>query len=85
MTLNEFTNFLDKKIEKNERFIKITFFELRIEQNLSEQETKDFIKLAENRLTNLGYKVFTRKDEDESKNNKIKLKDNELLIGIREI
>lgn len=84
MTLNEFTNFLDKKIEKNERYIRITFFELRIKYNLSEQETEDFIKLAKNRLTNLGYEVYTSEEDYNSKNN-ITLEDNELLIGIREL
>ena len=85
MTLNEFTDFLDKKIQENERYIRITFYELRIEYNLSEQETKEFIKLAKNRLNNLGYEVYTRDTNDNSKNNNIQLEDNELLIGIREL
>lgn len=85
MTLNEFTDFLDKKIQENERYIRITFYELRIKYNLSEQETKEFIKLAKNRLNNLGYEVYTRDTNDNSKNNNIQLEDNELLIGIREL
>ncbi len=85
MTLNEFTNFLDKKIQENERCIKITFYELRIKYDLSEQETEEFIKLAKIRLTNMGYEVYTREVNNDSENNNIQLKDNELLIGIREL
>ena len=83
MTLNEFTNFLDKKIQENERCIRITFYELRIKYNLSEKETEDFIKLAKNRLTNLGYEVFTNEKNQNSKND-ITLEYNELVIAIKE-
>ena len=82
MTLNEFTNFLDKKIQENNNYIKITFYELRIKFDLSEQETEDFIKLAKNRLTNFGYKVYTNEENCNSLND-ITLEDNELLIAIK--
>ena len=82
MTLNEFTDFLDKKIQENNNYIRITFYELRIEYDLSEQETEDFIKLANNRLTNLGYEVYTNEKDKNSKNDII-LEDNELVIAIK--
>lgn len=85
MNLKEFTDFLDKKIEENERYVRITFYELRIEQNLSEQETKDFLKLAKNRLINFGYEVYMREEDCNLQNNNVILDDNELLIGIRKM
>ena len=83
MTLKEVSDFLDKKIEKNKRYVRISFYELRIEYNLSEEETKDFIKLAKNRLTNFGYDVYTNEKDKNSKNDII-LEDNELLIAIKD-
>ena len=82
MTLNEFTNFLDKKIQENNNYIRITFYELRIKYDLSEQETEDFIKLAKNRLTNLGYEVYTN-EKDKNLKNDIILEDNELVIAMK--
>ena len=78
MTLKEVSDFLDKKIEKNERYVRITFYELRIKYNLSEQETTNFIKLAKNRLTNFGYEVYT------NERNNSTLENNELLIAIKD-
>ena len=46
-------------------------------------ETKDFIKLAKNRLTNFGYDVYTNEKDKNSKNDII-LEDNELLIAIKD-
>jgi len=39
MTLNYITQFIDKKINKNSDYITVTFYELRIKENLSLEET----------------------------------------------
>ena len=54
MSMQEITEFLDNKIEKNENILEITFFEVRVKMNLSEEQTQEFLKLCKTRLENLG-------------------------------
>ena len=35
MTMQEFVDYLDKKIEQNENFIRITFYEIRVKYGLT--------------------------------------------------
>lgn len=58
MTLEDIRESTDKKIFENEKFIKYTFYELRVKENLSEEEMYYFISLASTRLKNLGYSVY---------------------------
>lgn len=58
MTMQDITDFLDNKINKNENEIVITFYEIRVKSNLSEAETDDFLALCKTRLENMGYQVF---------------------------
>ena len=57
MTLQEISDSIDRKISRNNDFIKYTFYELRIRKNLSEADMYSFISLANTRLKNLGYKT----------------------------
>ena len=52
MAIQEITEYLDKKINKDENILKITFYEARIKLNLSEDETQEFLKLCKTRLEN---------------------------------
>lgn len=58
MTLNYITQFIDKKIYKNSDYITVTFYELRIKENLSLEETDTFVHYSTLRLKNLGYTVY---------------------------
>lgn len=58
MTMQEITDFLDKKIEKDINEIIITFYEVRVKMGLSEQETDTFLEYCKTRLENLEYQVF---------------------------
>ena len=53
MTMKQITEYLDKKIEENENFIKITFYELRVKLNLTQEETIKMLELAKTRLENM--------------------------------
>ena len=53
MTMKQITEYLDKKIEENENFIKITFYELRVKLNLTQEETNKMLELAKTRLENM--------------------------------
>lgn len=83
MKMQEITNFLDKKIEKDSEFIKITFFELRIKMNLTEEETETFIEFSKTRLKNLGYKTFETGEKYIIENKEKTVERNELVIATK--
>ena len=84
MTLKFITDYIDKKIKENERKVMLSFFEVRIKLNLSEEQTDEFLKLCRIRLENLGYQVyFTGAKYNYENENKI-VQDNELLVAIKQ-
>ena len=58
MLKNLCTKLLEDKIDRNENFIRFTYYELRVKNNLSEQETDDFLRLCMIYLENKGYEVY---------------------------
>lgn len=58
MNLEYITEYIDKKIYKNDKFITVTFYELRIKEDLSKEDTFIFLKMSKQRLINLGYKIY---------------------------
>ena len=58
MTLEYITEYIDKKIYKNDKFITVTFYELRIKEDLSKEDTFLFLQMSKQRLTNLGYTIY---------------------------
>lgn len=84
MTMQDITNYLDQKAEKNEKEIIITFYEIRVKANLTEEETDEFLRLCRTRLENQGYDVyFTGARYTFEGNNKI-VQPNELMVAIKE-
>ena len=83
MNLNYITNYIDDKINKNSEYIGISFFELRIKEKLSKDETNQFLDYAKIRLENLGYKVYFTGDNYTYNNATKIVKDNELLVAIK--
>ena len=84
MTMKQVTEYLDKKIEKNENFIKITFYEARVTHNLTTEETSKLLELAKIRLENLKYKVYFTNEKFTYQNVPLMVKQNELLIAVKE-
>lgn len=60
MTLEYVTNLIDKKIEDNPEFIKFTFFELRVKEELNETDMLAVLSLSAQRLSNLGYSIYRK-------------------------
>ena len=75
---------LQEKMDLNENLIKIKFFEIRVTHNLSEVETFEFIRLARNKLENLGYNVYLTKAKYQYKGKQYIVQDNELMVAIKE-
>lgn len=85
MTMKEVTEYLDKKIEKNENFIKITFYEARVKLNLTQEETSKLLELAKTRLENMKYKVYFTNEKFTYQNVPLMVKQNELLIAVKDV
>ena len=50
--------YVEYKLLENEEEIRITFYELRVKENLTEKETKEFLQLCKNKLENMKYNVY---------------------------
>ena len=84
MTMQDITNFLDNKIKKNENEIVVTFYEIRIKNNLSEAQTDNFLALCKTRLENMGYQVFFTGAKFVFQNANRTVQPNELMVAIKE-
>lgn len=84
MTMQEFGDYLDRKIEENEKFIKITFYEIRVKYDLTEKETNLFLELAKNKFENIGYRVYFTGEKYIYQNEYKIVQSNELMIAIKE-
>ena len=74
---------LKQKIEKEDKIIKYTFYEIRLKYNLSEQETNTFLRLIRNKLENMNYKVFFTGAKYKYNGEEMVVENNELLIAIK--
>ena len=45
MTMQFVTDYIDKKLKENENFIRYTFYELRVKNNLSEEDVDEFLRI----------------------------------------
>ena len=77
------TRLLDNKMAKNERFIRFTFYELRIKNNLSEEETDEFLRLCMTYLENKNYEVYVGNTRYCYNNATQNVQPNELLIAFK--
>ena len=84
MTLEFVDNYINKKINANEEFIRFTFYELRVKSDLTEEETNKFLELAKIKLENLKYKVYFIGDTYEYKGKTKEIETNELLVAIKQ-
>ena len=63
MTTEFVTNYIDKKLNENDNFIRYTFYELRVKNNLSEEEVDEFLRINRDYFENKGYKVYFTNEE----------------------
>ena len=75
---------LKAKLNNNPYFIRYTFYELRVKNNLSEQDTDRLLNLIRTKLQNENYSVYFTGTKFEYKDAKMKVQDNELMIAIKE-
>ncbi len=83
MTPKEITMFLNNKISENEDFVRITFFEMRVKKNLSQEEMEEFVEAAKTKLKNFNYKVYEVGNKYWYNGNSYVVQSNELLIAVK--
>lgn len=84
MTTEFVTNYIDKKLNENENYIRYTFYELRVKNNLSEEEVNQFLKINRDYFENKGYKVYFTNARFIYKDANRTVQPNELMIAIKE-
>ncbi len=83
MTLKFLDDYINNKMYENEQCVVLTYFELRVKFDLSEEDTALAISLARQKLENNGYKTYLT-GESYTINNKVcVVQDNELLVAIK--
>ena len=84
MTMQFVTDYIDKKLKENPNYIRYTFYELRVKNNLSEDEVDEFLRINKNYFENKDYSVYFTGAKFECNNAKSTVQDNELMIAIKE-
>lgn len=73
------------KIEKeNEDYIRYSYYELKVKDNLSEEEIDEVLRISRDYFENKGYKVYFTNAEFEYQNAKRKVEINEYMIAFKE-
>lgn len=84
MTLDFINNYMNKKISENENKIIYTFYELKVKNNLSDEDLDIFLELNGIRFRNLGYKVYCANEKYIYNGEEMTVKENELMVAIKE-
>lgn len=84
MTKQFVIDYIDKKIEENENYIRYTFYELRVKNNLSEEDLEVFLKINKDYFENKGYNVYFTGAKFTYENADRTVQPNELMIAIKE-
>ena len=66
-------NLIDQKEQQNENFIRYSFFELKVENGLTEKEIDEVLRVSRDYFENKGYKVYFTNAEYEYKNERKKV------------
>lgn len=80
-------NYIDKKISESEdvNYIVYSFYELKIKNNLSEDEIQRFLKINKDYFENKGYNVYFTSARFTYKNTSILVQDNQLMIAVKSL
>lgn len=84
MELKFVNDYINKKLLFNHNYIVYTFYELRIENNLSEDEVDEFLELNKDYLESKGYNVYFTGAKFFYENEYRIVQPNELMIAIKE-
>ena len=82
--INVIESTLKDKLNKDMDFIRYTFYELRVKNNLSERDADRFLDLIRTKLQNENYRVYFTGAKFEYKDVKMEVQNNDLLIAVKD-
>ena len=83
--LKKFTiRLIESKEKENEKYIRYSYYELKVKNNLSEKEIYEILRISRDYFENKGYKVYFTNAEFEYQNAKRKVEINEYMIAFKE-
>ena len=74
---------IEEKLSIDENFLRFTFYEVRVKKGVKDEDEKDFLKLAENKLNNMNYIVYFQDQEFTYNEARRRVQINELLIAVK--
>lgn len=83
MTVEFVNSYLETALEKNKKYVICTFYDLRVKQNLSEEEVAEFLLLSKNKLENNGFKVFFTGEQFIYQGIRRKVESNQYMIAYK--
>ena len=82
--LKSFTiNYISSKEKENPNYIRYTFYELRIKNNLSEAEVDEFLRMNKDYFENKGYNVYFTGARFVYNNANMTVQPNEMMIAFK--
>jgi hypothetical protein len=83
--LKSFTiNFINQKVEENENYIRYSYYELKVKNNLTEKEIDEVLRISRDYFENKGFRVYFTNAEFEYQNARRKVEINEYMIAIKD-
>ena len=83
MNIEFVVNYISNKLKENKNYIRYTFYELRVKNNLYEEEVDEFLKINKSYLEDKGYNVYFTGAKFVYENANRTVQDNELMIAVR--
>lgn len=77
-------NFIAKKEKESENYIRYSYYELKVKNNLTENEIDELLRVSRDYFENKEYKVYFTNSKFEYQNARRKVESNELMIAIKE-
>ena len=86
MTDSFVINYINNKLTQTSdiNYIRYTFYELRVKNNLSENDLDKFLEINKNYFENKGYNVYFTGARFTYKNANITVQPNEIMIAVKE-
>lgn len=77
-------DYISRKEQENPEFIRYTFFELKIKNNLNDEEIDRFLKVNRDYFENHNFKVYFTGTRFTYKKANIMVQDNQYMIAVKE-
>lgn len=83
MTLEDISRIIDEKMDNGNGKLVFSFYEINVKYNFSKEDKQKFLRLAETKLENLGYKCYFEKQQYRYNGELRNLEPNEVMVAIR--